>query len=216
MADIILVRHGQANTHAQDEASYDQLSELGRQQAQWLGLHLRDTGARFDHVVTGTLSRQVETAREMGYAPERTDPRLNELTYFDLAQAVEMQFGLPAPNSAAEFARYMPQVVAYWAEDQLTGIPESFGSFEARVTHLLEELASRGGTSLVVTSGGVIGMALRHVLGLDTAAMADVMLHTMNSSVHHLRFSHGRLMLAGFNATPHLDQPERREARTFI
>src|SRR6056297_1588106 len=29
VAEIILVRHGQANSHATDEASYDQLSELG-------------------------------------------------------------------------------------------------------------------------------------------------------------------------------------------
>ena len=67
MTEIILVRHGQANSHAKDEASYDRLSDLGRQQATWLGDHMRRTNPHFDHVVTGTLTRQADTARAMGF-----------------------------------------------------------------------------------------------------------------------------------------------------
>ena len=74
MTEIILVRHGQANSHAKDEASYDRLSDLGRQQAAWLGDHMRRTNPHFDHVVTGTLTRQADTARAMGL---RSPPRTN-------------------------------------------------------------------------------------------------------------------------------------------
>jgi len=37
MSHITLIRHGQANTGARDEQSYDRLSALGHQQAAWLG-----------------------------------------------------------------------------------------------------------------------------------------------------------------------------------
>ena len=67
MAELILVRHGQANSHATDEASYDKLSDLGHTQARWLGEHMRATNPHFDHVITGTLRRQKETAVGMGY-----------------------------------------------------------------------------------------------------------------------------------------------------
>ena len=39
MVELTIVRHGQANTGATDEKSYDKLSDLGRQQARWLGEH---------------------------------------------------------------------------------------------------------------------------------------------------------------------------------
>jgi broad specificity phosphatase PhoE len=45
-SEIILIRHGQANTGAKDEESYDKLSATGHQQSAWLGDYLRaqDTG----------------------------------------------------------------------------------------------------------------------------------------------------------------------------
>ena len=47
----------------------------------------------------------------MGYDITEQDPRLDELSYFALAQAIEAQHGIPAPTEATEFARYLPQVV---------------------------------------------------------------------------------------------------------
>ena len=41
MSHITLIRHGQANSEAKDEISYDKLSPLGHEQAAWLGDHLR-------------------------------------------------------------------------------------------------------------------------------------------------------------------------------
>ena len=96
MSEIILVRHGQANSHATDEASYDRLSDLGRAQAGWLGAHLRATNPHFDRVLTGTLTRQADTARAMGYDITVQDPRLNELSYFALAHALYCPFRPPA------------------------------------------------------------------------------------------------------------------------
>ena len=94
MSHVTLVRHGQANTHAKDEISYDQLSDLGRQQARWLGDHLRGTGDVFARAYSGTLQRHRETAAEMGLALEvEQDARLNELEYFTMAQLMDQQHG---------------------------------------------------------------------------------------------------------------------------
>ena len=214
MAEIILVRHGQANSHATDEASYDRLSDLGRQQARWLGAHLAATNPHFDMVMTGTLSRQADTARAMGYEITQQDSRLDEISYFAMAKALEAQYGVPAPIDSTDFARHLPEVIDYWSQDRLDGVTESFAQFEGRVTGLIDDICDGHGRILLVTSGGVIGMVMRHALGLQNGGMAKVMLQIMNSSVHRLSFVHGQLMVAGFNATPHLDTPDRLSART--
>jgi broad specificity phosphatase PhoE len=216
VAEIILVRHGQANSHATDEASYDRLSDLGRAQARWLGEHLQATNPHFDRVLTGTLARQADTARAMGFDITAQDARLDELSYFALSAAMEAQHGLPAPREAAEFARYLPQVIDHWSRDRIDRVPERFGEFSARVSAAVEEMCNRPGRTLVVTSGGVIGMVMRHALSLENGGMAKVMLQVMNSSLHRLEYVHDMLMVGTFNATPHLDAPDRAHARTFI
>ncbi len=57
MSEITLVRHGQANTEARDEAEYDRLSPLGHQQSRWLGAHLRTQNQHHTRLYTGTLWR---------------------------------------------------------------------------------------------------------------------------------------------------------------
>ena len=216
MAELILVRHGQANSHATDEISYDRLSPLGRQQAGWLGAHFAATEAHFDQVVTGTLNRQADTAREMGFAITRQDDRLNEMNYFAIARALETQHGHRSPRDPAEYAAHLPVLMDHWARGQLSEVPETFDLFAERAQALVDELCDRGGRSLVVTSGGVIGMVVRHVLGLENGSLAKVMLQVLNSSCTRVVFTHGQLFLATFNATPHLDMPDRAHARTYV
>ena len=48
MGEITLVRHGQANSTATDEESYDKLSDLGWRQGRWLGDYLRHHEEGFD------------------------------------------------------------------------------------------------------------------------------------------------------------------------
>lgn len=216
MAELILVRHGQANSHATDEASYDRLSVLGQRQAEWLGAHLATTNPHFDRVLSGTLSRQTETARNMGYDITTRDPRLNELSYFALAHALEAEHGIPAPREATEFARYLPQVIDHWVRGALSDVPETYEDFAGRITAVVDELCDQHGRILIVTSGGVIGMVMRHALGLETPGMSKIMLQIMNSSMHRLEHVHDMLMVGSFNATPHLDTPDRAHARTFI
>ncbi len=113
MGEIILVRHGQANSGATDEESYDRLSDLGHQQARWLGDYLRDREAPFDKVISGSLRRHRETATGIGYDAPQIDPRLNEMDYFNLGQALEDVHGVPFPGPE-EFAAHVPQVMEAW------------------------------------------------------------------------------------------------------
>lgn len=214
MGDIVLVRHGQANTHATTEADYDRLSDLGHEQAAWVGAWLRENAYDFDHVLSGTLRRHRETAAGMQVTCEE-DARLNEIEYYTLSQALLEVKGEPLPNFDT-FSDHMPKLFEAWAAAEIEG-NETYENFETRIRDMLAEAAIPGRRVLCVTSGGVIGMALRHVLDLDIRAMADVMLPIWNTSIHKLHVRpDGRPVLAGFNAIPHLEHPERVHARTHV
>jgi broad specificity phosphatase PhoE len=219
MSQIVLVRHGQANTGARDEIEYDRLSPLGHQQSGWLGDHLRQKGDVFAQIWTGTLRRHIETAD--GIAAETTgeiarDERLNELEYFTLSQLLADQHGIILPDNREDFVRHMPCLFGHWRDGKLEGAPESFAHFENRVSDALNEISALPGRSLVVTSGGLIGMAMRLTLGLEMAAFCNVCLSIQNTSVSSWLPLEGQLALTQFNALPHLDTPDRLFAQTHI
>ena len=212
MGEIIFVRHGQANSGATDEESYDKLSDMGHQQARWLGEYLRDREAPFDKVIAGSLRRHRETAAGMGYADPAIDPRLNEMDYFSLGKALDDVHGVPMPGPD-EFAAHIPQVMEAWHRAEIKGV-ETFASFEERVTGVLQEAAQPGVRVLCITSGGVIGMIMRHLLLLDATRLAHVLLPIMNTSLHRVHVIPQGPILASFNAVPHLDHPDRANAIT--
>jgi broad specificity phosphatase PhoE len=194
--EIILIRHGQANSGAKDEESYDRLSDIGHQQATWLGDYLRYHGEEFDRVICGSLRRHRETAADLELPNQVTiDPRA---------------------NSAEEFAQHLPHLLTAWQSGTLDSAHVSYGNFAQRFKDVMSELTELGGRSLVVTSGGVIGMAIAQHLALGPEGFARVMLPIHNSSMHHFDVRGGTTHMAGYNATPHLDGAARRHARTII
>jgi broad specificity phosphatase PhoE len=213
MGEIILVRHGQANSAARDEESYDRLSDLGRRQAAWLGDWFGGQGERFDRVLSGNLNRHLGTAEAMGHAPE-IDPRLNEMDYFNLSRALTESKG-SEPQGEEDFAAHIADVMEAWHRAEILG-NETFDAFEARVTSVLAEAAAPGRRVLCITSGGVIGMVIRNLLRLDPTRMAHVLLPILNTSVHRVQVMPHGTILAGFNAVPHLEAPERAHARTHF
>jgi broad specificity phosphatase PhoE len=214
MGEIILVRHGQANSGARDEDGYDKLSDLGHQQARWLGDYLRDRERPFDKVISGSLRRHRETAAGIGYETPQIDPRLNEMDYLNLGRALQDVHGVPFPGPD-DFAAHVPQVMQAWHRAEIMGV-ETFASFESRVTGVLAEAAQPGVRVLCITSGGVIGMIIRHLLDLDPTRMAHILLPIMNSSVHRVHVIPQGPILASFNAVPHLDMPDRAHALTHF
>lgn len=216
MSHVTLIRHGQANTGARDEIGYDRLSPLGHRQSHWLGEHLRASASHHPRLYCGTLTRHAETAASMGLDDVVQDARLNELAYFTLAQLLEDQHGIAVPTEREGFVAHLPQVFTAWKDGQIDGAPESFEDFETRVTEALQEIAAGPGPALVVTSGGLIAMAMRQVIGLDIPAMARMALAIMNTSMHRLHPIGDRLTPVLFNAVPHLETPDRHFAQTHL
>jgi broad specificity phosphatase PhoE len=216
MPQITLIRHGQANNAANDEAGYDRLSELGRQQIRWLGDHMRNNGESFARVYAGTLTRHQQSAEAWGARDVTVDARLNEVRYFELSALMHAQFGIPFPRGHDAFIDHLPLTFSAWQEGKIEGAPESFHDFQNRVAAVLDDIAAQGEDAIVFTSGGFIGMATRVAMGLEIGPFTRAILPIMNSSVHRFTDHPAGITLTQFNAIPHLERPDRRHAQTHF
>lgn len=217
MSNITLIRHGQANTGARDEISYDRLSDLGHQQASWLGTYLRETGSGNARLFCGTLTRHIQTAGAMDMGIDcHQDARLNEIEYFNLAELMKEQQGVAIPTEREGFIVHLPLVFAAWRDGIIEDPPESFQAFEDRVSTALQDISKGEGPALVVTSGGLIAMVMRTILGLEIEATARIALAIMNTSVHRIHTIGDTLSPVLFNAVPHLETPDRHFAQTHL
>lgn len=225
MSELFLVRHAQASYGADD---YDRLSELGHQQARWLGEHFRYRNLQFDLVICGDMVRHHETlegiASGMGeaIAEYSVHSQWNEFDFESLIEAylTERPDQRPDPGAVpGEFMRVLRKALQAWADEQLMSeIPETWIDFERRVREALEMATQQAGPGrkiLVVSSGGAISMALKQVLMTPPGSMIEMNLQTRNSSFSHLFFNRKSTQLSGFNHAPHLDHPERSHALTY-
>ncbi|MDO6728308.1 histidine phosphatase family protein [Cognatishimia sp. 1_MG-2023] len=219
MPQMTLIRHGQANTTARDELDYDKLSDLGHQQARWLGDYLAQSGDHYQRVFCGTMRRHIETAEGIGamrYGEIVQDSRLNEFPYFSLEKAMQAQFNTAHPTSREEFAAHLPKVLAAWSNNELENVDETFAAFSGRVGAVIEDIAAGDGRALVITSGGLISTVLRQTLNLEVDGWSRMCMAIMNSSVHRWQSLLDRPILTQFNAVPHLETPDRHYAQTHL
>ena len=185
MGEITLVRHGQANSAADNEVDYDNLSDLGRQQAKWLGDWMAAHDKPYDVVISGTLNRQMDTATEMGFPDATRDARLNEIAYYDLTAEMEA-FRPDIPRvSPEDFEVHFPATLNAWKDGHLKG-QETWVDFQERVVAMLELASQPGKRVLCVTSGGVIARAVSHILNLDIPDMARIAVPIYNLSLIHI------------------------------
>ena len=225
MSELFLVRHAQASFGTDD---YDRLSELGHRQANWLGEYFRYRELKFDQVICGNMVRHHETAqhilRGMGQKATgfETDPAWNEFDFQAIVSAYleEHQEELPEPGaSLVTFSRILRAALLAWAENRLRrALPERWEHFDTRVRTGLSGLTSKAGDGrriLLVSSGGAISTALRHVLEAPASTMVHMNLQLRNSSVSHLFFNSKNIHFSGFNHVPHLDRPDRAGAVTY-
>jgi broad specificity phosphatase PhoE len=224
MAELFLVRHGQASFGAEN---YDQLSELGEQQAFWLGEYWARQDMVFDRVISGTLRRHEQTLdailRGMGVAQaevERMDT-LNEYDFHALFAAAGEAFPellqLAGSGGMRNHSRALRELLRLWSEDRIGGaLPETWGQFQARVAAARAAI-QRGSARrvLVVSSGGPISVFMQQVLAAPAASAIDLNLQIRNSSFSQYFFGAEAFHLATFNSIPHLDDPARSSYRTF-
>jgi broad specificity phosphatase PhoE len=106
--------------------------------------------------------------------------------------------------------------MSVWAADALPSAPERWSDFRGRVLAALEDQAAAGGSAAIVTSGGVIGLAVAAALELGPDGMARLGVAIENTSLHRLAWRGGRWRLLEFGATPHLASADRGHARTYV
>lgn len=213
MGEITLVRHGQANSAADNELDYDKLSDLGHQQAKWLGDWIHAHDGPFDAVFSGSLRRQRETVAGMGFDDVTVDERLNEIAYYDLTDEMAAHDPSHTRTSPDDFVTHFPATLTAWKDGHLKG-QESYDAFVARVQGVMDMAAQPGRRILCVTSGGIISQAVSRILGLDIPQMARIALPILNTSVHRIHITDHGPLLSTFNSSPHLDHADRLTART--
>lgn len=209
MTEIYLIRHGQASFGA---ANYDALSDHGRQQARWLGEHLASLGIRPARVITGTLSRQIDTAAEiragMGAADWPTPEIHPGLDEYDAELMAANWWGdrpRPGHDDRKGHFRGLMQALAAWQNDEVEAA-ETWASFAARTRAALEHAAQQAdGPVFVSTSGGVIGEIMRKALGAPAPTWIKVHMQVRNGGYSRLIAGRSGVSMASFNETPHLD-----------
>ena len=212
--ELWLVRHGQAAFASDD---YDRLTDLGWQQARWLGEHLARMETGFDRIASGTLRRQRETAEaisdELRIAPEVV-PGLEEYSAHTLLQKAGYKDRDPSVSRREHFQR-LRGLLLDWSDGKAES-NETWGDFRERVMGAVGELTGSGrGRVLAAASGGSIAMALTTILRLPADQMIEFNLQIRNTGISRLVFTGSRTYFNMFNAIPHIERPDRRHAETY-
>jgi len=229
MADIYLIRHGQASF---GKVNYDELSDQGKEQSFKLGLQmqtqlsesLKDRQVRLVH---GSLQRHRQTMDQWlsGFG-KSAEFETVENTHFDefdheniLAVAypefadknVLAKHIMKSDNPRKAFHMLYEKSIQRWIAGQYDHeYAESFTGFKQRCATGFEKLVkeSKSGESIFVfTSGGPIGMCVQWALGLDDKNTFQINGALVNSSVtHFLTNSNGDCTLGFLNNYSHLYQ----------
>ncbi len=231
MSRIILVRHAQASFL---EPIYDKLCANGELQARLLGEYWARRGVLLSRAWSGPRVRQVQTVRmveEVYRRLGREFPELAVTNEFDEypAEAV-LKLGLPrvleksqevrdlhrafeqakdAGERKRTFQQMFEAVIGMWVSGELVvdGV-ESWQDFCARVDRGITTIvngATPAGDSVIFTSGGPIGVAMRRALHLSHADTLQLTWMSHNSSFTEFLSSGSRFTLSTFNAHPHLE-----------
>lgn len=224
MAKLFIVRHGQASF---GQANYDQLSELGWQQARWLGEYFAERELDFHRIVAGDLQRQQDTARgilegmAVANAEVSTHSGLNEYDGAMMYQAFTGH-GDQHVHQARDFKDYwrtFRSAYEAWIDDRLTDVTETWSDFGHRIEQAIDlacDGAGRDEAVLVVTSGGVIGSALTALLDGPPRGAIHFNFQFRNTGFCEVIVGRSARRVLSFNNVPHLDRPGRRHALTHV
>ncbi|KKW68079.1 phosphoglycerate kinase [Lampropedia cohaerens] len=216
MANLYLVRHGQASLGAAD---YDCLSPTGQRQAERLGAYWRAHGLTFDAIYSGTLRRHAQTLTAMARG-SRSDwaqrarrwPALDEYDAEALLKAAHLAQPRPldAQTRRAHFAA-LCKALAMWIDGRITpaGMPE-WTCFQATLLRALEQLRTthQGQNVLLLSSGGPISTLVAATLAAPAHAMIGLNMQLRNSAVSEIVLGPRRSTLRSFNTLPHLAEVE--------
>ena len=223
MADLYLVRHGQASFGA---PVYDKLSPLGQDQSARLGAWVRSCGYTPDAVAVGGPSRQRRTAElcmAVAGGPPVAEWRLIEgLDEYDhetvmtryrpeFADRSKLNAFLDAQDDPRRAYQHVyAQAVARWVGGEHDGdYAQSWADFRGRAVQALQALISLPARSVwAFTSGGPIAAVVQHMLGIPDSHAFEINWALVNTGVTRIRFPSqgGQPTLSYINAQAHLEQ----------
>jgi broad specificity phosphatase PhoE len=206
---LFLLRHGQASLGTAD---YDQLSPAGAHQAQLAGRRLARAEVALTSIATGALARQQQTLAavlgELGRPADEAvvDARLDEYDHADVlaVQQPGLSFESTAPGDNRALQSTLDEAVARWMAAD-SGYREAHGAFVDRVLDASSDALERPGTTLAVTSAGVIGVLVASVLGLDLEQWPALARITVNGSITKIISGRSGRNLLTFNDHAHLE-----------
>jgi broad specificity phosphatase PhoE len=224
VAEFYLVRHGQASFGAKN---YDKLSQLGHQQARWLGEYFTARDITFSQAFMGDMVRHRETTE--GILDGLLQPPVvtvntgfNEFNFKNIGDsylALNPQSSLPKNPKPADFYRLLKLAMHAWSQDLLPNetLDESWQDFKNRVLRVLNLVCDQNSDKpiLIVSSGGAISMLMSLVLGLDAKQVIELNMQVRNTSISHFFFNKNNIRLSSFNNIPHLDSLDRLDSITF-
>src|SRR6476661_4231872 len=234
MGQIYLIRHGQASFGS---ANYDQLSDMGTEQARLLGEWFAEAGQSFHRIVTGDMERHRQTAQACTAAMPKAllldsgweiDAGFNEYDHHEVLIRHRPAFDDPAavrtffaetPNARYVFQEIFQAAMARWMSGEHDGnYREPWRLFQARCVDALERLIGSAGKSqsiAVFTSGGTIATLCQHVLGFPDRKVAELNWSLVNCAVTRLMFRPGALTLSYLNSFGHFERLGRPELITY-
>jgi broad specificity phosphatase PhoE len=215
---LLLIRHGQAGATPDN---YDELSALGRRQAQRMGQWLAAHDKSFAAAFSGTMRRQRDTLAEICALVPSTQrqelPGLNEYVFADLVRAYAADFPddpdlrhvMADRHDKRRWFALLKTTLTAWSEDRIAAPPESYAAFCARIAAAQETLlqALGEGPVLAVSSGGVMSHLVAAALGASAAAAIDLNLTIANTGLCEMRAARNRLKVVSVNSLPHLSAP---------
>ncbi len=228
MSRVYLVRHGQAGLRHH----YDTLSELGCVQAEHLRRWFTAERVHLDQVVSGTLTRQLETARLAAREPV-SDARLAEFDLDAVYRALAPLLCERDPEFRREYEEMLRSMASHdapvhrqwnrcdvavfqaWHSNALPYDGESWGDFKARILHAWQLIRTipNGSHVAIFTSATPIGLLLADLMGAGDEQAMKLAGACYNSSVTTLRVHDGDVRLIGFNSVAHLPDPALRTFR---
>lgn len=223
MANILLIRHGQAGF---GKVNYDQLSDLGWLQAEQVGKALAARGFEAGRVFYGSMRRHQETLEGakkhwQSLGPVSEDSGFNEFDSDELIARAFPQFKhkaalgawlLTQDNKRKAFQQLFAKAVERWTGGEHDAdYQESWPQFQQRVIAALHRATatSNGKDIAIFTSGGPITVIAQYCLGLNNTQAFDLNWMLVNASLTQCLYSKNnpeKIGLASFNEQQHLRQ----------
>ena len=211
MGVILLVRHGQASWGAAD---YDNLSEVGHEQAAITGRALAGRGVTPDRIFTGTMRRHRQSAEgaidaAAWAAPVDSDEGWNEFDHVQMLEVHGAPEGGDGQMTRQQFDAWFDAATERWTSGRYDeDYDEPFFTFTSRVESALRRTASAlgsGEVAVVFTSGGPISWVAATLLGGGIDMWMRLNPVTINASVAKVVVGARGTTLVSLNDHSHLE-----------